>query len=66
MEKSVEIAQQALAALPQVTTGLVELVLFISKVREAARQSAAWPPEAEEAYRASLIARADNSEFKPD
>jgi hypothetical protein len=52
--------------MPLVTTGTEHLLAFVEKTRAAAQQTGEWPPEAEAAYQARLLAKADSPAAQPD
>jgi hypothetical protein len=52
--------------LPQVTTGVEQLIAWIGGVRTAAQQSGEWTPALEAQYRASLFATTSDPAYKPD
>lgn len=56
----------ALALLPEVRTGITELVAFIAKLRAAAIQTGEWTEEFESAWRAGLLAQELRPEEVPD
>ena len=56
MGETVAIAQAVSALLPIVNTGVEHLIAWITTVRAAARQTGEWTPEADAAFRASLLA----------
>ena len=63
---AIAVAQAILALMPLITTGTENLVAFIEKVRSAAQQTGEWPPEAEAAYQARILAKADSPAAQPD
>ena len=56
----------ALALLPEVKTGIVELIAFIAKLRSAARQTGDWTPEFEAQWRDGLLTHGLRPEEVPD
>lgn len=63
---AVAVAQTVLALMPLVTTGTEHLLAFVEKTRAAAQQTGEWPPEAEAAYQARLLAKADSPAAQTD
>lgn len=64
--QNVILAQQILAVLPLITTGVNELVAWIKTVRTTAQQTGEWTAAAEAAYKESLLASAQDPANKPD
>ena len=64
--QAVAIAQAVLALIPLVSSGAEHLMAFVTSIRTAAVQSGEWPAEAEAAYQARLLAKADAPQSQPD
>lgn len=62
----VALAQALIAALPTITVGITQLIAWITEVRKAAQQSAAWTPEMESAFLRALEATKTNPAYQPD
>jgi hypothetical protein len=57
--QAVAIAKVVLALIPLVSSGAEHLFAFVTSIRTAALQSGTWPADAEAAYQARLLAKAD-------
>lgn len=60
------IIQLALALLPLVEEGVEEFIAWIKSLRDAAIQSGEWTPQQQEAFRAALFAKTQDSAYLPD
>lgn len=62
----VQVAQAILALIPLAGNTAAILLGAISQIRQSAQQTGEWTPEAEAAYQARLLAKADSPEAQPD
>lgn len=63
---AVALAQAILALIPLATSGTQHLWNFVNATRAATQQTGEWTPEAEAAYQAALLRKADAPESQPD
>lgn len=57
---------QIIALIPTITSGVSNLVKFISDIRAAASQTSEWTPDLEKQFMDALIARASSEAWKTD
>ena len=57
---------QLIALIPLISTGVGELIAFISKIRSAAQQTSQWTPELEAAFINAVLAKGSTDAWKTD
>lgn len=68
LNKLMEIAlvTTILTYLPQITTGVSRLILWVREARAAAKQKGEWTPELEAEFIAKIESRKDDPAYQPD
>lgn len=64
--QTIAMLELGLTLLPKVTVGVTEFVTWLSTLRRAVQQAAAWTPEYEAAWRAGLLQHDLTPEEIPD
>lgn len=57
---------QLIALIPQIGTGVGQLIAFIAAIRSAAQQTSQWTPELESLFVNTLITKASTDAWKTD